>query len=88
MTSEAQPAGIRQSRYATLPAEQRELSGDPTMAWALVFSLQFLIVVEIAAVWAYRHVGPRRTWIVFLPLTLFAGLWVTGEIVRLLPNLL
>ena len=58
------------------------------MAWALVFALQFLVLVEVAAVWAFRNVGPRRTWIVFVPLTMFASLWVTGEIVRLLPNLL
>ena len=88
LVSEAQPAGIRQSRYATLPPEQRELSGDTSMAWALVFALQFLVLVEAAAVWAYRRVGSRRTWIVFVPLTLFAGLWVTGELVRLLPNLM
>ncbi len=64
------------------------MMGDTSMAWALVFALQFLVAVEIAAVWSYRNVGARRTWIVFVPLTLFAALWVTGEIVRLLPNVL
>ncbi|MBW9121220.1 sortase [Microbacterium trichothecenolyticum] len=88
LVSETMPAGVRQTRYATLPQQDREMSGDTSMLWALVFALQFLVVVEIAAVWAYRNVGPRRTWIVFVPLTLFAGLWVAGEIVRLLPNLL
>ena len=88
LVSETQPAGLRQTRFATLPPQDRELSGDTSMAWALVFALQFLVLVEVAAVWAFRNVGPRRTWIVFVPLTLFAGLWVTGEIVRLLPNLL
>ncbi|MDR7182982.1 LPXTG-site transpeptidase (sortase) family protein [Microbacterium trichothecenolyticum] len=88
LVSETQPAGVRQSRLATLRQQERELSGDSSMVWALVFALQFLILVEVAAVWAYRNVGSRRTWIVFLPLTVFAGLWVTGEIVRLLPNLL
>jgi LPXTG-site transpeptidase (sortase) family protein len=88
LVSETQPAGVRQTRFATLPEAHKELSGDTSMAWALVFALQFLVVVEIAAVWAYRNVGPRRTWIVLVPLTLLAGLWVTGEIVRLLPNLM
>lgn len=88
LVSETQPAGARQTRFATLPASDLEMKGDTSMAWALVFALQFLILVEIAAVWAYRTVGPRRTWIVFVPLTFLAGLWVTGEIVRLLPNLL
>lgn len=88
LTSETQPAGVRQTRLATLPPAHSELRGDTSMVWALVFALQFLVAVEIAAVWAYRNVGTRRTWIVFAPLTLLAGLWVTGEIVRLLPNLM
>ncbi len=88
LVSETQPAGIRQTRLATLPAGDQAMSGDTSMAWALVFALQFLVLVEVAAVWAFRNVGPRRTWIVFVPLTMFASLWVTGEIVRLLPNLL
>ena len=88
LVSEAQPTGARLTNFATLPESDRELRGDTSMAWALVFALQFLVAVEIAAVWAYRNVGARRTWIVFIPLTLLAGLWVTGEIVRLLPNLL
>ncbi len=88
LVSEAQPSGPRLTNYATLPEADREMKSDSSMVWALVFALQFLIVVELAAVWAYRRVGPRRTWIVFIPLTLLAGLWVSGEVVRLLPNLL
>lgn len=88
LTSEAQPTGKRLTNFVTLPESDRELHGDTSMLWALVFGLQFLLIVEFAAVWSYRNVGPRRTWIVFIPLTLLAGLWVTGEIVRLLPNLL
>ena len=88
LVSETRPAGIRQTRFATLPEAHRELSGDTSKVWALVFALQFLVAIEVAAVWAFRRVGPRRTWIVFAPLTLLAALWVTGEVVRLLPNLL
>lgn len=88
LVSEAQPSGPRLTNFATLPEADRELQGDTSMAWALVFALQFLIAVELAAVWSFRRVGGRRTWVVFLPLTLLAGFWVSGEIVRLLPNLL
>ena len=88
LVSEAQPAGARLTTVATLPQTDRELESDTSMAWALVFALQFLIVVEFAAVWAYRNVGARRTWIVFAPLSLLAALWVSGEFIRLLPNLL
>lgn len=88
LVTDAQPAGARQTRYATLPAADKEMAGDTSMAWALVFALQFLILVEVAAVWSYRRIGPTRTWIVFVPLTLVACLWVAGEISRLLPNLM
>ncbi|OJW02567.1 MAG: sortase [Microbacterium sp. 67-17] len=88
LTSEAQPTGVRQTRFATLPAADKELAGDLSMAWALVFALQFLLLVEIAAVWSFRRVGATRTWIVFVPLTLFACLWVAGELSRLMPNLM
>jgi LPXTG-site transpeptidase (sortase) family protein len=88
LVSDTQPAGVRQTRFATLPQADLPMQGDTSMVWALVFALQLLVVVEVAAVWAYRNVGPQRTWIVFVPLTVFAGLWVSGEIVRLLPNLL
>lgn len=88
LVSETQPAGVRQTRFVTLPPADQAMAGDTSMVWALVFALQFLVVVEVAAVWAYRNVGPRRTWIVFVPLTILAALWVSGEIVRLLPNLL
>lgn len=88
LVSEPQPAGMRQTRFATLPPSDVAMAGDSSMAWALVFALQFLVVVEVFAVWAYRNLGARRTWIVFLPLTMLASLWVSGEIVRLLPNML
>jgi len=88
LTSETQPRGKRLTNFVTLSQSHKEMNGDTSKVWALVFALQFLVIVEIAAVWAYRNVGARRTWIVFVPLTVFAGLWVTGEIVRLLPNLL
>lgn len=88
LVTDAQPAGLRQTRFATLDPAEKELAGDFSMAWALVFALQFLILVEIAAVWSFRRIGPTRTWIVFVPLSLVACLWVAGEVVRLLPNLM
>lgn len=88
LVSDVQPAGPRLTNSVTLPESDRELRGDSSMAWALVFALQFLIIVEIGAVWAYRRIGPRQTWIVFVPVTILASLLVTNEVIRLLPNLL
>jgi preprotein translocase subunit SecE len=71
-----------------LALNERELATDTTMVWALVFGLQLLIIVEFAAIWAYRRVGLEKTWIVFIPVFLMSGLLVSDQLVRLLPNLL
>lgn len=80
--------GPRYTGTNTLALNERELATDTTMLWALVFALQLLIVVEIAAIWAYRRVGLEKTWIVFIPIFLLTGLLVSDQLVRLLPNLL
>lgn len=88
LVSETQPAGMRQTSFATLPPAAKELAGDFSTTWALVFALQFLVLVELAAVWVYPRVGAQKTWIVFIPIGVLSGLFVADQIVRLLPNLL
>jgi hypothetical protein len=80
--------GARFTGTNTLPLAERELATDTSMVWALVFGLQLLILVEFAAIWAYRRVGLQKAWIVFLPTATLAGLFVSDQLVRLLPNLL
>jgi hypothetical protein len=79
--------GARYTSANTLPLEHREMATDMTTLWALVFSLQFLLVVEIGAIWAYRRFGPRKAWIVGLPVGMLATLLVSDQLMRLLPNL-
>jgi LPXTG-site transpeptidase (sortase) family protein len=88
LTSDVQPAGTRQTTSALLPASHSELGTDTSTAWALVFALQFLIAAEIVAVWAFRRIGAQKTWVVFVPVILTAGLLVADQVTRLLPNLL
>ncbi len=88
LISDPQPSGARQTTFSSLPAQQKSMATDTTQAWALVFALQFFIAVEIAAVWAYRRLGAQKTWVVFLPLVLLAGLLVADQINRFLPNLM
>ena len=88
LTSEVQPSGQRQTTFATLPAADRELATDTSTVWALVFALQFLILIEVALVWAFVRVGLQRTWVVFVPLFLLAELLVADQVTSLLPNLL
>ena len=87
-TAAAQPSGARQTTSMTLPPQAKPLATDMTTVWALVFALQFLVVAELLAVWAYRRVGWRKTWIVFAPVLLLASVFVSDQLVRLLPNLL
>jgi len=85
---EAKPSGARLTNFVTLPNADRELMGDTGTAWALVFALQFLVLVEVAAVWCYQRIGPRQTWIVCAPVAFLAGLITSDQVIRLLPNLL
>ncbi|KTS77140.1 sortase, partial [Microbacterium testaceum] len=87
-TGPAVPAGARQTTSMTLPPEAKPLATDMTTVWALIFALQFLVVAEFVAVWAYRRVGWQKTWIVFAPVLLLASVFVADQLVRLLPNLL
>lgn len=84
----AKPAGARQTTFIGLPPEDLAMATDTSTVWALIFALQFLIVVEIGAVWAYRRVGAQKTWVVFVPLTVLAALFTANQVTILLPNLL
>lgn len=88
LVSTVHPAGQRDTRYASLRPQDRELATDVSTVWALVFALQFLLIAEAAAVYAQRKVGGPKTWIVFVPILVLAGLLVADQATRLLPNLL
>ncbi len=88
LVSATQANGGRMTTSASLPGNARELAGDFSTAWALVFALQLLVVAEIAASYAYRRFGWSRTWVVFVPVLTLSCLLVADQIVRFLPNLL
>lgn len=88
LVSDVQPRGARYTTFGALPVADKELAGDTSHAWALVFALQLLVVVVVAAVWTYRRIGARQAWTVFVPTGLVAFLVVADQAVRLLPNLL
>ncbi|WP_052672032.1 sortase domain-bontaining protein [uncultured Microbacterium sp.] len=88
LVGDAQTAGTRQTTSLTLPPSDTAMATDTSTVWALVFALQFLVAAEIAAVWSFRRVGPRKTWIVLVPILVLANLFVADQLVRLLPNLL
>lgn len=71
-----------------LPPEDRLMAADTRTVWVLAFWLQALIALALAAVWAWHRWGRAQTWVVFLPALALVGLSASGEVARLLPNLL
>ena len=88
LVTDANPPGARQTTFASLPVSHAEMATDTSSAWALVFGVQVLILVELALVWTVRRIGVRQAWAVFVPVAIVTGLVVTDQIIRLLPNLL
>lgn len=84
----AKPAGKRQTTFGALPPQSLAMGTDTSTLWALVFALQFMVLVEFGAVWSYRRLGAQKTWIVFVPLTVLAGVYAADQVTILLPNLL
>ncbi len=88
LVSTTQPAGLRETTRRTLAPEDKELAGDTTSVWALVFALQFLVIAEIAGVYSLRTFGAAKAWVVFVPVLVLSGLLVADQVTRLLPNLM
>ena len=74
--------------YASLPHEEKVMASDARTLWALALWLQALILLSLAAVWAWHRWGRAQAWVVFLPPLMLVCLFATGEATRLLPNLL
>jgi len=88
LVSDTQPAGQRQTTFWQLPQADKELASDTRTVWALVFALQFFVVAVAGAAYSLRLVGKAKTWVVFGPVLLLAGLLVAGQVTLLLPNLM
>lgn len=88
LVSKVKESGTRQTTYATLSPQDREMASDFSTVWAAVFALQFLVLAEVAAIYSLRRFGGAKTWVVFVPVLLLSGLLVADQLTRLLPNLL
>lgn len=73
---------------AALPDDEALMSSSSTMLWALVLWLQLLVLLAVAAVWAWFRWGRAQAWIVFTPPLILVGLGAAGELARLLPNVM
>lgn len=88
LVSKVQPRGTRVTTTNLVPREDREFGFDLRYAWALVLTLQFLILAEVLMLWSLGRFGKRSTYLVFTPTLLLATILVLDQITRLLPNLL
>jgi hypothetical protein len=73
---------------SALPIPERAMEGDTRTLWALALWLQALLLVALGATWAWHRWGRAQAWIVFLPPLMLIGLATSGEVLRLMPNLL
>jgi hypothetical protein len=56
--------------------------------WVLVLMLEAAILVALAITWSWRRWGHVQTWIIFFPLVVLLGCYLTDQVTRLLPNLM
>lgn len=73
---------------AGLSSNERVMAGDTSTLWALALWLQALVGLAVGVVWAWHRWGRAQMWVVFLPPVMLVGLAMSGEVARLLPNLL
>lgn len=84
----AQPVAPSTLGRSDLLASEAALAGDRT-AWPAVFLLlQALAMVALGLAWASRAWGSAQAWLVGVPLVSLLAVLTSGQVMRLLPNLL
>jgi sortase A len=71
-----------------IPADEQALSGDRSRLGGLAWLLELLVVLGVAAVWAWKRWDHLGTWVVFTPLLIVTALAAADRVCDLFPNLL
>lgn len=88
LDGDAQVGPRRLVAATSLPSAEDLLGGDRSSLWMLVLWLQVLVVVALAATWAWHRWGRAQTWVAFTPPIVLVSLYVSNGATALLPNLL
>jgi sortase A len=70
-----------------LGAAEAPLAVDTSTLWALLLWLEALAALLVLAVWTWRRWGHAQAWIVFTAPMLVVWVFLSDQVVRLLPNL-
>jgi len=68
-------------------ASEAPLATDASTLWALLLWTEALGILLYGAVWTWRRLGRAQAWIVFTAPMLVVWVFISDQIVRLLPNL-
>jgi sortase A len=81
------PLAAASAPNTVLLASEAPLANDTSTLWALLFCLEGLAVLLLLSVWTWRRWGHAQAWIIFTAPMLVTWVFISDQIVRLLPNM-
>ncbi|WP_329621537.1 class E sortase [Streptomyces sp. NBC_01255] len=88
LIGDAQPSPARPLRPGWITAAEKPLAGESDVWPGIFLGVQALLAAAILTVLARRRWGTRQTWVAAVPVLVALGVLVSGQLTRLLPNLL
>ncbi|MCX5392791.1 sortase [Streptomyces sp. NBC_00094] len=88
LLGDAQPSPTRPLRPGWITAAEKPLAGESDVWPGIFLGVQGLLAAALLTVLARRRWGGRQTWVAAVPVLVALGALVSGQLARLLPNLL
>ncbi|MFE7510939.1 sortase [Streptomyces sp. NPDC057540] len=84
----AQPSPPRPLKAGWITAAEEPLAGETDVWTGILLGVQGLLAAALLTVAARSRWGTRQTWVTAVPVLVALGVLVSGQLTRLLPNLL